>query len=579
MTGSDPQPGARSGGVETDRPWVGHYQRGVPPEIAIPEITLPEMLAQTTSRYGNHIFATFFGRNYTYREIDDDSNRFANRLMELGLVADEPVLVVLPNSPQFLVAAYGILKAGGVIAAVNPLLTGTEIRTLAEDSGANIVVTLDRFWDAIEPLLDSKQVHSAIVTGVQDGLSTLKRLLYPLKYRDEMVSVPHDPARNRYQFRKLMKGAQKARPVIAREPDDMAVFQYTGGTTGIPKAVVLSHRNLIANAHQIGAWIADTEEGEETVLAILPFFHAYGGTLCLYLCVHLAARVLLVPRFDVKSVMDDIKKYQPTILPGVPTLYNALNSAAQNSPERQQAMRSIRYCISGGAPLSSNIRDRFEEITGASLVEGYGLSEASPVTHINPLDGRARPGSIGLPISNTEAKLVDPETGDRAAHGQAGELCIRGPQVMQGYWNRPAETAEVLDGERWLHTGDIATVDEDGYFYIVDRLKDVIITSGENIYPTEVENVLASHPKIHEVAVAGVPHPSGGEIAKAYIVLHDGETLDQREIRQFCADRLARYKVPRRVEFRSELPKSAVGKVLRRQLEESIAENGDDQSP
>ena len=569
MSVPQPHAGAESVAPEPERPWTENYPHGVASEIDIPEITLPEMLAGTVSRHGSSIFATFYGRDYTYSEIDWESNKFANRLLEMGLAPDDPVLVVLPNVPQFLIVAYGILKAGGVVASVNPLLTSAEIRALAEDSGADIVITLDRFWDAIEPLLESGVLSTAIVTGVQDGLTTIKRLLYPLKYRSEMVDVPHDPGNGRMQFRKFLKGASDRPVAVARDPGDTAVFQYTGGTTGTPKAAVLSHRNLVANAYQIRAWLTQAVDGQETVLAVLPFFHAYGGTLCLYLCVRLAGRVLLVPRFDVGDVMELIQKYQPTILPGVPTLYNALIGAVKNSPERQLAMRSIRICVSGGAPLPTDVQRRFNEITGGSLVEGYGLSECSPVTHVNPLDGNARPGSIGLPIPNTEIKLVNPESGSPVEEGEPGELCVRGPQVMQAYWNRPADTAEVLDRDGWLHTGDIATMDEDGYFYIVDRLKDVIITGGENVYPTEIEDVLASHPKIHEVAVAGVKHAVGGEIAKAYIVLRDGETLTRREIMQFCSDKLARYKIPRQFEFRAELPKSAVGKVLRRELEDS----------
>jgi long-chain acyl-CoA synthetase len=302
-------------------------------------------------------------------------------------------------------------------------------------------------------------------------------------------------------------------------------------------------------------------------MAILPFFHAYGGTLCLFLALRCAARVVLVPRFEVKDVMELIEEYSPSILPGVPTLYNALIRAADNNPARQAALRSIRICVSGGAPLAPEIIRRFESITGGHTVEGYGLSEASPVTHVNPLDGRARDGSIGLPLPSTDARLVDLDTGEPAATGEPGELLIRGPQVMRGYWKRPDDTAAVLDSAGWLHTGDIATMDEDGFFYIVDRLKDVIITGGENVYPREIEDVLMEHPKIQEVAVAGVPHDVGGEVAKAYIVLRDGETMDRREVIRYCAEKLARYKVPRQVEFRAELPKSAAGKILRRELE------------
>jgi long-chain acyl-CoA synthetase len=525
------------------------------------------MLAATVRTNAGSTFAIFYGRRFSFAEVERSSNRCAHRLIELGLKPGEPVLVILPNVPQFLTVAYGILKAGGIIAAVNPLLTRPEIQQLAEDSGARIVVTLDRFWDAVEPLLESATFSAALVTGVQDGLPRLKRWLYPLKYRAEMVDVPHDPPAGRYQLMKLLEGAPDGPPGVAVSADQVAAFQYTGGTTGLPKAAVLTHSNLVANAYQVRAWLTDVREGQETVMAILPFFHAYGGTLCLFLAVRLAATIVLVPRFDAKDVMDLIEAYAPTILPGVPTLYNALNRAAENNPKRQQALRSIRYCISGGAPLPPDVQQRFEELTGGHLVEGYGLSEASPVTHINPLDGRARNGTIGLPISNTEVRLVDPESGEIAPAGEPGELHIRGPQVMQGYWMRPEDTAAVLDAQGWLHTGDIGVMDDDGFFRIVDRLKDVIITGGENIYPREIEDVLMSHPKIHEVAVAGVKHQVGGEVAKAYIVLRPGETMDRREVLQFCSDKLAKYKVPRQIEFRDELPKSAAGKILRRALE------------
>ena len=557
------------GELSTARPWLSHYPAGVDGTIDIPDITLVDLLSRATDAFGSKTFATFFGRNYSYSEIDRESNKFANRLIDLGLKSGDPVILLLPNVPQFLVAAYGALKSGGIVAAVNPLLTPHEVRQLAVDSGANIIVTLDRFWESVEPLVSDGTVDTVVVTGVQDGLSTIKRWLYPLKYRDEMVDVPHDPTAGHLQYRKFIGGASSDAPSRTITSDQTAFFQYTGGTTGIPKAAVLSHANLVANVYQVRAWLTDAEDGNEVLMAILPFFHAYGGTLCLNLTVHIGATVVLVPRFEIKEVMEEIQKHKPTILPGVPTLYNALNRAAENNPERRAALRSIRYCVSGGAPLPPDVQRQFEEISGGRLVEGYGLSEASPVTHANPLDGRSRIGAIGLPLPNTEVRLLDPETGAEVEQGEPGELCIRGPQVMQGYWQRPDETAEVLDEEGWLHTGDMATMDEDGFFRIVDRLKDVIITGGENIYPREIEDVLSAHPKIHEVAVAGVKHEVGGEVAKAYIVLREGETMNRREVMQFCSEKLARYKVPRQVEFRDELPKSAVGKVLRRQLESS----------
>jgi long-chain acyl-CoA synthetase len=396
----------------------------------------------------------------------------------------------------------------------------------------------------------------------------LKRLLYPVKYRDEMVKIDHNPAGHVHQFRKLMSGASSKAPDVQVKASDPASFQFTGGTTGIPKAAVLTHRNLVANSIQARAWLTGIRDGEEVVMAVLPFFHAYGGTLCLYLGTVIAATIVLVPRFDITDVMELIGKYQPTIFPGVPTLYSALNGAIKDNSERQTAMRSIRLCVSGGAPLPSDVRQRFEEVTGGKLVEGFGLSEASPITHVNPLDGRSREGSIGLPVPSTEVMLVDLETREPLSLNGRGELVLRGPQVMQGYWGRPDETAEVLSKDGWLYTGDIATMDEDGFFRIVDRQKDVIITGGENVYPREIEEVLYSHPAIREVCVAAVDHQVGGQVAKAFIVLEPGETLTRKDVLQYTSERLAKYKVPRLIEFRESLPKSAAGKILRRQLQE-----------
>jgi long-chain acyl-CoA synthetase len=483
------------------------------------------------------------------------------------------VLAVLPNIPQFVVAHFGILKAGGVVAALSPLLVEREIAALARDSGARVLIGLDRMWDKLAPLVARGELDLAIVTGVQDELPTLKRLLYPLKYRKELVNIPDDSQHRVQHYRKFLAGASDRDPLVPRGPDDIALFQHTGGTTGLPKAAVLTHRNLVANALQSRAYIPDLREAQEVVMAILPFFHAYGVTLCLHIAVYIGATNVLLPRFDVQDVMAQIAKEQPTVLPGVPTLYSALINAAGNNPERLRSLQSIRYCISGGAPLPLSVQQRFEEITGGRLVEGYGLSEASPVTHANPLDGRSRIGTIGLPLPDTEARVVDIDTGEQMPPGERGELVIRGPQIMQGYWQRPEETAGVLRDGR-LYTGDIAVMDADGFFQIVDRRKDVIITGGENIYPREVEEVLYQHPKILEAAVIGVTHAVGGQVVKAFIVPRPGETLDRREVLQFCNERLAKYKVPRQIEFRDSLPKSPTGKILRRPLQEEEAARG-----
>jgi long-chain acyl-CoA synthetase len=553
------------------KPWLGHYPAGTPENLTFPDSVIPDLLRDAAQRYPDRTAYAYYGMHITFKELDRLSSMFANRLIEHGVKKGDPVLVVLANVPQFPITHFGIMKAGGVVAALSPLLVEREISQLAADSGARIIVTLDRAWDRVGPIVERKEVDVAIVTGPHDYLPTLKRLLYPLKFRKEMVKIPHNPSAGVYSFRKFIGGAAADDPRVTVAPGDLASFQYTGGTTGLPKAAMLTHRNLVANAMQVRSWLPDVREGGETLMAILPFFHSYGVTLCLHFAANIGATTVLVPRFEIADVMEQIEKYQPTLLPGVPTLYTAINGAAEKNEERQRALKSIRYCISGGAPLPLEVQRRFEEITGGHLVEGYGLSETSPVTHANPLDGRARNGTVGLPLPNTEAKIVDLETREPVPAGERGEIAVRGPQVMRGYWKRPEDTAAVLSEDGWLYTGDIGIMDEDGFFRIVDRQKDVVITGGENIYPREVEEVLYLHPKVLEAAVVGVPHPVGGQVVKAFIVTKPGETLDRREVLQFCADHLAKYKIPRLIEFRDSLPKAGTGKILRRALQEEEA--------
>lgn len=551
-----------------EKPWIKEYQAGVPASINYPDWTVPDLLTDAVSKYPNLDAMVYYDNAFSYRDLDRLSSQFANRLIELGLKPGEPVIMVMANLPQYLIAHFGTLKAGGIVAAVNPLLVEREIASLAADSKARFIVVLDRMWDKVEPIIARREIETAIVTGIQDYLPTIKRLLYPVKFRKEMIRIPHQPDKGIHQFRKLMAGAPDKPTGVKISREDVALFQYTGGTTGLPKAAMLTHRNIVANALQSRALMVDARDGEEVVLAVLPFFHAYGGTLCLHAGINIGAKIVLVPRFDLVETMGVIADHQPTILPGVPTLYHALNSGAANNPARQRALKSIRLCISGGAPLPADVHERFEEITGGHLVEGYGLSEASPVTHGNPLDGRARLGTVGLPLPDTEVRIVDLETREPVPVGERGEIAVRGPQVMKGYWNREEDTREVLDDDGWLYTGDVAIMHPDGFFQIVDRQKDVIITGGENVYPREIEEVLYTHPKISEAAVAGVNHPVGGQVAKAYIVVVEGESLTRREVLQFCADKLAKYKIPRLIEFRESLPKSQAGKIIRRELVE-----------
>jgi len=550
------------------RPWLRNYPSGVPADIEHTDLTVPDLIRHAAARYPDRVAFAYYGRHLTFREIDRLSSMFANRLIERGLQPGDRVLVVLANMPQYPIVHLGTMKAGGVVAALSPLLVEREIAELAADSGAKIIVALDRVWDRIAPLIERGVVERAIMTGPQDYLPTVKRLLYPLKYRKEMISVPFDSARGIESLRDVMKGASIRDPQVQIDPSAIAAFQYTGGTTGLPKAAVLTHRNLVANVLQVRAWVWDLNEGEETVLSILPFFHSYGVTLCLHIAAYIGATTILVPRFEIADVMEQIKRYQPTALPGVPTLYSAIIGAVDRNPARQASMRSIQYCISGGAPLPQAVQERFEELTGGRLVEGYGLSEASPVTHANPLNGEARIGTIGMPMPSTEARIVDLETRRPVPIGERGEIAVRGPQVMQGYWRRPEDTAAVLSDDGWLYTGDVGVMDEDGYFRIVDRQKDVIITGGENIYPREIEEVLYTHPSIADAAVIGVSHAVGGQIVKAFITAKPGEKLERRDVLQFCGERLAKYKVPRQIEFRASLPKSPSGKILRRALAE-----------
>ena len=566
--------GVRSGVTVGSKPWLKSYQGGVAERITFEAQTLPELFDSAVKRYARQTAAAYFGATLTYRDLDQLSAQFANRLLTFGLQKGDRVLVILPNVPQFLIAHFGILRAGGVVAAISPLLVEREIEQLARDAGARIIVVLDQFYAKVAGLIGRGVADQIVVASPDEYLPWYQRLLYPLKADGPRPQIADDPSLGIFRFRRLLRGASDHAPQVRVSPDDVATFQYTGGTTGLPKAAMLTHRNLIANAMQINAWVPGLRSGEEVVLSIMPYFHAYGATLCLHLAILLGAKQAILPRFNVQEVLATIAKHRPTVFPGVPTMYVAICSAVREDPAKAAGLSSIRYCVSGAASLPVEVQQEFEQLTGGRLVEGYGLSEASPVVCINPIQGRSRPGMIGLPISDTEIVLADPGTGeiypDGGRAGERGELLVRGPQVMQGYWQRPDETAEML-ADGWLHTGDVAIMDEEGFFAIVDRKKDIIITGGENIYPREVEEVLYAHPQIQEAIVLGVAHEVAGQVVKAYIVPRPGETLTRRDVLIYCQERLAKYKVPRQIEFRQTLPKTLTGKILRRALLEEEA--------
>ncbi|HEY8489335.1 long-chain-fatty-acid--CoA ligase [Thermaerobacter litoralis] len=531
-----------------EKVWLKHYPANVPAHLEYPEVPLYELLARTAREHPDLPALRYYMVRMTYAELWARVQRCAAALASLGVQKGDRVAIMLPNCPQYVISYYATLRLGAIVAQVNPLYTPRELSYLIGDSGSKVLIVADALYPTVQAALPELDLEHILVV----------RLLGNVQPGPEAQS-----------FEALLAGAGDDVPEVPIAPrEDVAVLQYTGGTTGRSKGAMLTHFNLVANVVQIQHWFPAEERmkpGEGRILTILPIFHSYGMTVCMNYGLASGYELILVPRFELPEVMEIIKATQPNFFPGVPTMYVAVN----NYPNAEEyGVGSIEFCNSGGAAMPVEVMNAFERRFGAQVLEGYGLSEASPVTHCNPVHGLRKPGSIGIPYPDTDAEIVDVETGTRVlGPGEVGELRIRGPQVMKGYWNRPEETAETLrDG--WLYTGDIATMDEDGYFYIVDRKKDMIIASGYNVYPREVEEVLYEHPAVAECCVAGVPDPYRGETVKAYVVLKPGASATAEEIIAFCRERLAAYKAPKLVEFRSELPKTAVGKVLRRVLVE-----------
>jgi long-chain acyl-CoA synthetase len=552
--------------VDVATPWLDSYPPGVPDHVEVPPINLARLLADAAREFPHAPALHFEGRTTSYAELAEQAWRFAGALAGFGVTKGTRVGLILPNCPQAVVAFFATLRLGGVVVHNNPLYTEPELEHQLGDAGVEVLICLDLVYERVRPLRERLGIREVIVTSVLDELPAVKRLLAPYsrRGREASATVPKDEPV--VSWRELLRRADVKPPEAEVDPaSDVALLQYTGGTTGLAKGVMLSHANLSANVEQVRAWFPDADPGREVMMAVLPFFHVYGLTVCLLLGVRLRAALVLLPRFDLAAVIASIDHYRPTLFPGVPTMYVAINNAVAGGGHD---LSSIKACLSGAAPLPLEVAERFERFSGGRLVEGYGLSEASPVALANPIYGKRKAGTIGMPLPDTLARVAGPaDPSQTLPPGQPGELALRGPQVMLGYWRRPEETAEVLrDG--WLLTGDMAVMDEEGYFTIVDRKKDLIIAGGYNVYPREVEEVLYEHPKVQEVCVAGVPDPYRGETVKAFVVLRAGQQATVEEIREFAKSRLAAYKVPRAVEFRDELPKSMVGKVLRRALVE-----------
>ena len=557
-----------------EQPWLRYYAKGVSPRLDYPPVTLVHFLEEAAKKYPGHPAVKLVLRprddevyraTLTYAGLLGEVNRFATGIAALGVEPGDRVGIMLPNLPQFVIAFFGALKAGAIVVNTNPTYTPRELQHQYRDAGVSTVVLLSPYVKR----LDRTSVKRVIVTDLTDYLPEPDRQRAMDAYRFDESNAEGPEIEDTYRFRDMIGAASNASPQRFSHPNDIALFQYTGGTTGVPKAAMLTHANLVANALQFRNWLPELREAQERVMGALPFFHIYGLTVAMNLAIVLAAELIALPMpRPVAHVLQTLAEERATVFPGVPTTYIAV---INHPAVAQYDLRSIKACISGAAPLPVDVQTHFERITGGKLVEGYGLTEAAPVTHCNPLTGRRKAGSIGLPLSDVEARIVNPKTLKDAPPGEQGELWVRGPNVMSGYWKMREETEQVITPDGWLRTGDIARMDEDGFFYIVDRLKDIIIVSGLNVIHREVEDVLYEHPAVREAVVVGIPDAYRGEIVKAFVVLKTGEATTADSLIAFCSERLARFKVPSAVEFRAELPRTTVGKPLRRALVEENA--------
>lgn len=545
-----------------EKRWLTSYPQEIPHSIVYGNKSLQEYLIQIALEYPEKKALYFLGKELTFQQVYEQALVFAAYLQGIGIKKGDRVAIMLPNCPQAVIGYYGTLLAGGIVVQTNPLYTERELQYQLYDSAASVILCLDLLYNKVEHIMSSTSLHHCIVTSIADFLPFPKQILYAYSNRNKRPTKENLKAKEQVIIWKEMMDYPFPLQEVPCATEDIALLQYTGGTTGFPKGVMLTHRNLVSNTSMAIHWLYNCKPGEEVILGALPFFHVYGMTTVMNLSIMQAYKMILIPKFDVEMILSMIKKHRVTLFPGAPTMYIAL----LHHPNLQQYdLSSIKACLSGSAPLPAEVQEKFERVTGGKLVEGYGLTESSPVTHSNFLWGKRVTGSIGVPWPDTEARILSLETGDPLPPMEVGEIVVKGPQVMKGYWNKPEETAAIFQ-DGWLLTGDVGYMDENGFFYIIDRKKDMIVASGFNIYPREIEEVLYEYDKIREAAVIGVPDPYRGETVKAFIVLKDGVTCTSEEINQYARSYLAAYKVPRLYEFRDELPKTMVGKILRRVL-------------
>jgi long-chain acyl-CoA synthetase len=566
------------------RPWLASYPSDVPHSLApYPERSLYSLLADAAARFPDRPAVVFWvpgapmAKTLTYGQVIKEVDQFSRILASLGVGRGDRVGLVLPNCPQYVIAYYAALRIGAVVVGNNPLYTERELTHQLKDAGIEVCVTLDVLYPKVAEVRDAVGLREVIVGRVTDYMPFPVNLLAPIKMKKEAKHTgepwpPVPPDAQVRWWKEMMSGSYDPVPVAeVNAKTDIAGLIYTGGTTGLSKGAMLTHSNLVSNVLQGASWFPDLRDGEEGVMCIIPFFHSYGMSVCMNFGIYKGAKLVLMPRFELEPTLKAIQKEKPTLFPGVPRLYIAINEGKETA---KYDLKSIRACLSGAAPLPLAVAEKFESITGARLVEGYGLTETSPITHANPIYGKRKAGSIGLPVPDTDCRVVDLEDWTKEAEpGHEGELIMAGPQIMQGYFNRPEETEGMVkqdgQGTRWLLTGDIAKMDDEGYFYIVDRKKDMIIVSGFKVFPTDVEQVLYRHPKVQKAVVLGLPDDQTGESVKAYVVLKEGQQATAQEIIEFCKDPkqgLSGFRVPRKVEFRDSLPETLVGKVLRRVL-------------
>jgi long-chain acyl-CoA synthetase len=547
-----------------DKVWLEQYPEEVPHSIKYDESCLHDYLQRSAMKYPNHVALHFLGKEMTFAELYTEAKRFANQLQSLGIKKGDRVAIMLANCPQGVISYYGALMIGAIVVQTNPLYVERELEHQLIDSGAKIIICLDLVFPKVQKVRSKTKLEYVIVTSIKDYLPFPKNLLYPFVQKKKSgIKVDIVYNKNTMAFKPFLKVGKTTDVKVKMDPvKDLALLQYTGGTTGLAKGVMLTHQNLVVNTIQCIHWTYKAKAGQEKGLAALPFFHVYGMTASMNLDIMNGYTTVILPKFEPKDVLKTIEKEKITLFPGAPTMYIALI----NHPDiKEHDLSSIKACLSGAAPLPLEVQQKFEALTGGKLVEGYGLTETSPVAIATPIWGKRKSGSIGLPWPDTEAMIMSAETGEPADIGEVGEIAIRGPQVMKGYWNRPEETAKVFKDD-WFLTGDMGYMDDEGYFYIVDRKKDMIIAGGFNIYPREIEEVLYEHDQIQEAVVIGVPDEYRGETVKAYIVRKKESTLTEKELNDYCRKHLAAFKVPRLYEFRDELPKTLVGKVLRRVL-------------